>query len=296
MNLLGFVFCIITILSFGAIASFQKQVESHRIRSSYLGHLEANRHILNQVESEYYASLKQAPNQEEKEPKETAEHQDLAIPAPPRINPACARLNLYPLVANDRMQDSLLYEMAAKCIGALYGKTLFDQKERSEYKFLDAFLKELRDQIVRKEFSILEKVSFKDPQLQFLYYKMLKGTKNPRLDAGGYPSLLEYIKVEAGDSKLCLAHAHPLLLSAFFTPKAAETIYIALHTPKAPPVLPETIQRICQEAHAPLLNLQIFELFEIEHKRQTKPFKELLIGEDPDTHVQLKKQIEIHSF
>lgn len=292
MNAIGFVFCVLTILSFGAVLSLEKQVSAHRLRSSYLGHVSANREILNQTTSKYYFSLKRASNEEEKEKKEKAISQHKEPPPPPPINPNCARLNLYPLIEKDFNEEPFLYEKAATLLKIFYGDTLLGKKARAEYKFLDAFLKEIRFQIAHGEFSVLEKISFKDPYYRMMYYKMLKGTKNSDALKGiGFPSLLDYIKVEPADSKICLYHAHPNLLSLFFTAKGASQLYIAMHTPKAPPITVESIERICHESHAPLLDPQVYDLFDLTQNRHPDSHQSTLIGIDPDSRISLRKVV-----
>lgn len=298
MNALGFVFCILTILSFGAALSLEKQIGAHRLRSSYLGSLGANRAILDQTTSDFYDSLKKAPVSEGKEKAEKRkEEEEKKDPPPlPLTNPQCAQINLYPLIERGPREAPYLYETAAKLLRVFYGKALFDNKVRAEYKFLDAFLKEVRHLMKSGEFSALEKVSFNDPHFQMIYYNMLKGTKKNDLIKGvGYPSLLDYIKIEPALSKICLFHAHPNLLSVFFTVKGAQKLYAAIHTPKAPAVTQETIVGICQEVHAPLLDLQIFDLFEISGLRHPPGLKNTLIGEDPDKHIFLRKVVTVHT-
>lgn len=294
MNAIGFVFCILSILSFGAIVSLEKQVGAHRLRSSYLGHISANREILNQTASEYYSSLKRAAPAEEKEKKEKAASQNKEPPAPPLINPNLARLNLHPLIDRGLNEEPFLYETAATLLRMFYGETLFGKKARAEYKFLDAFLKEARFQFAHGEFSSLEKITFQDPHYRMMYYKMLKGTKtNDVLKGIGFPSLLDYIKIEPAASKICLYHAHPNLLALFFTGKGASKLYIAMHTPKAPPMTQEGIERICHEIHAPLLDRAVFDLFELVQSRHPEKGPATFIGIDPDSHISLRKVVSV---
>lgn len=294
MNVIGFVFCVLTILSIGAILSLEKQVSAQRLRSSYIGHAAANRAIFDQTTSQFYASLKHTSSSDDSEEKKTKEQpQNTAeVPPPPLINPNCARLNLSPLVTRDINEEPCLYETAAKLIRTFYKEALLDQKERAEYKFLDAFLKEVKHQIVHEEFSVLEKVSFNDPHFQMIYYKMLKGTKtSDPLEGVNYPSLLDFIKIETAPSKICLHHAHPNLLAVLFTSKGAGKLYSAMHTPKAPPISQESIERICQEVHAPLLDPKIFDLIDLGKGNHSSSSKDTLIGEDEDSHISLRKVV-----
>ena len=141
MNLLGFVFSILTLLAFGAIVAFDKEISARRLHSSFAGHLAAGRHILNSCESEYYASLRTAPKEQEKNPlASTITNDNEPPPPPPPVNPPCARLNLFPLIEKDREKEIDLYETAAKFLRTFYGAALFENKPRAEYLFLNAFL------------------------------------------------------------------------------------------------------------------------------------------------------------
>jgi hypothetical protein len=281
--MIGFVFCILAALALGSILDLEKQLGAHRLEKSYLGNLAANRQILDQTTSAFYASLKADRNKEKEEREREKKEEKVEIPKPPAINPPCARLNLSPLIESNLVQDRVLYEMTAKLLKTFYGESLFENKPRAEYKFLDAVLAELRLQ----KSTLLEKVSFKDPCLQKLYYKMLKGTK----DGVGYPSLLDYVKIENALSKICLYHAHPNLLSVFFTQKGALKIYEAMHHPKASILSQENIVRICQEVHAPLLDPKIFALLDTAPHTQSRMAKTTILGVDPETKVSLRKVV-----
>ncbi len=291
MNVIGFVFCILAVLSLGASLILEKQVSAHRLRSSYLGHIAASREILDQTTSEFYASLKtQSCSEEKRKGDKESAPQNKRLPPPPPINPLCARLDLTPLIEKE-LEERALYEAASKLLRIFY-HDLFERAQ-AETKFLDALLKVVRLQIAHQEFGGLEKVSFKDPHFQMIYYKMLKGTKkNDVLKGVGYPSLLDYVKIESSASKICLRHAHPNLLSVFFTDKGGAKLYEAIHTPKAPPVTKETIERICQEVHAPLLSPEIFDLFQIAQSHDAVK-ETTLIGEDSGSKTCLRKVVSI---
>lgn len=298
MNILGFIFCILTVLSLGAMVAFEKQVSAFRLRVSYLGHIVANRDIFNQSVSEFYDCLKShSPpgEKEEKEKKPKSESSESHLPPAPLINPHCARLNLSPLIAVNGMysnSEKSLYEITAKLLKTFYGEALFESKARAEYDFLDSFLKEARNQTTENFF--LEKVVFKDSDYQEIYYKMLKGMKqNNILEEIGYPSLLDYIKIDLSKTKICLFHAHPNLLSVFFTSKAATKLYAALHTPKTPAITQETIERICQEVHAPILNLDLFDFIELHSKQHPPHSKGIMVGKDPESHISLRKVVSL---
>ena len=121
---------------------------------------------------------------------------------------------------------------------------------------------------------------------------MLKGTKryNP-LQNIGYPSLLDYIKLDATPSKICLLHAHPHLLSIFFKPNGALLLYAAIHKKNAPFLNREAIERICQEARVPLLENGWADFFELDPHRHPQGIQTTFLGEDPDTAISIRKVV-----
>lgn len=289
MNTLGFVFSVLMILAFGFAVCLEKQVSAQRLRAAYLGHCHANRKILLQCESEFYNSIpykrpivKSAPSQIPSQKKTTLSSPTI------KINPHCACLNLFPLIAEGRETHPMLYETAAKLFKLFYGDALFENKPHAEVHFLNAFLKAVKIALEKQTPFVLEKIQFKDPLHQKLYYKMLKGTKDP---LQGYPSLLEYIKIDSLPSKICLFHAHPIMISVLFSPKVSLKIYQALHQHKAPPMTQEIIERLCSEAHTLIYNTDIFDLIELRKPRHKKELRKILVGEDTETHISLKKSV-----
>lgn len=288
MNALGFVFSILMILSFGFAVCLEKQVSAQRLRTSYLGHCHANRKILLQCETEFYNSL---PHKSP--PKKTItlnQTKEIQKKAPPqiKINPQCACLNLFPLIEKDREKEPLLYETAAKLLKTFYGDPLFEGKPHAEFHFLNAFLSALRAAFEKKSSFKLEKIKFKDPSHQRLYYKMLKGTKDAKK---GYPSLLEYIKIESQTSKICLFHAHLNIITVLFGSKASLKIYNTIHHPQPPNITKEIIERLCSEAHTLIYNTEIFNLVDLGKPRHKKDPKKTVQGEDTETHISLKKTV-----
>lgn len=288
MNTLGFVFSILLILSFGFSICLEKQASAQRLRSSYLGHVHATRKILIQCETEFYNSLPYKPSQTRKyKPRSEKKREPASLPIL-KINPKCACLNLFPLIEQDKIEDLILYETSAKLFKLFYGKTLFEEKPHAEIHFLNAFIQAIKTAALKKEPLILEKIQFKYPADQVLYYKMLKGTKDP---ISGYPSLLEYIKIEPQPSKICLPHATPHMIAALFGPKASAKIYQTIHAPKAPPITKEIIERLCSEVHTLIHDGEIFDLVELAKSRHKKDLRKIIGGEDLETHVSLKKNV-----
>ena len=75
--MLGLVFSIILILSFGTYACFEKQMTSSRLRSTYISHQRANRKILNSYQSKIYESCRgQTTNPNSKNPSLSVEEDE----------------------------------------------------------------------------------------------------------------------------------------------------------------------------------------------------------------------------
>ena|GEM_PF-979771 len=295
MNALGFVFCVLTVLSIAAVASHEKLVGASRLRKTFVGHAAANRKVVCEAASEYYASLKRQPSEAKEAAEEEAAEQkgEGKVPVAPKLNPECSRLNLFPLVDHGIQEEPVLYEAAAKLLRVFYGDALFEKKSRAEYKFLDAFLKAAKQHIKNNQMPALEQISFHNEKWQALYYRMLKGTKrNDLLEGIGYPALMDYIRISQEHSKLCLYHAHPNLLAVYFTPKGAEKLFAQMHGQNAPQITREDVERICRDAHL-LLDPLLLELFDFQKGSHPKRQKSVVLADDPDSAVSLRKTISM---
>lgn len=293
MNILGLVFSLILILSYGFSVCWEKQVQAHRLRTTYLANQKVSRKILNSYESELYKNLRamKDPNPAP-EPKSTSQ----AKPSEKKFfNRDCARLNLWPLVIDGREEHPILYELAARLFRIFYSQHLFENKARFEYVFLDQFLLAAKAASQKKKAStsfLMEKLAFKENRFQTLYYKMLKGTKEWDLTHRfGYPTLLDYVKLEPEEEKICLLHAHTDLLTVFFGPKAAAALFAELHKKKPTPLTPELIEQMCSLSQSGLLDPDLFELIRFDRKKHTPGQKKTMIEEDEKSHLSLRKNI-----
>ncbi|HSX27120.1 MAG TPA: hypothetical protein VLE89_08975 [Chlamydiales bacterium] len=286
MNVLGLIFSLLLILSYAFFACWEKQIGAHRLQRTYLGHQKVNRKILNHYESELYNKLggkRKSSVSTLSNKKKTPQKKE-----GPKLNQECARLNLWPLIQEGREAHPLLYELTAKLLATFY-KPLFEKKTRFEYYFLDQLL--LLAKLQKESPFVLEKISFPD-SLQPLYYKMLKGTKEWDLMAGvGYPSLLDYIKVDPVNEKLCLFHAHPDMLTVLFGSKAALKLHAEIHKKPHPPVTQEWIEHLCSEAHLVSLDPDLYALLKFGHLNH-KLTKLTFIEKDPRTHISLRKKVD----
>ncbi len=280
MNLLGLVFSLLMILSYGFYASWGKWVFSSQLCTTYVKHEKVMRRLLNHYQSEVYEGLDRKRNPPEShperkkisQPSEPSSEQESKTPRP---NGACARLNLWPLIQEGREAHPTLYEVAANMIRLFYG-SLQSQTKRFEYHFLNALLAAAKTAAQQPAPFALEKIDLGDAELQRIYYKMLKGTKQWDLDANlGYPSLLDYVKAEPVIEKICLFHAHPDLIAVLFNHKIARPFYEAIHCQKAPPATQELVEKFCSEHHQTAIDRELFNLVQFGrafHSEQKKMF------------------------
>lgn len=291
MNILGLIFSLLMILSFTFFACWEKQLGAHRLERTYVSHQEVARKILNRHERELYKNLRNKPNPNEPAPVASTDKK-ATFPKNPQLNQECSRLNLLPLIEEGPEAHPLLYEVAAKLFATFY-KPLFEKKARAEYAFLNQFLSLAKTAAAKEPSFALEKIRF-SPALQPIYYKMLKGTKEWNLKEGvGYPSLLDYVKVDTGEEKLCLSHAHPDLLTVLFGPNAGPKLYEEIHQKNHPSITRELIEQICSEAHVLSLDPDLFAFFQFG-KPNHKSTQLTFIEKDEATHVALKKTIRLY--
>lgn len=293
MNLLGLVFSLLLILTYGFYSTWDKQSTSARLRSTYIGHQKVNRKLLNSYQSEIYSSFRYKP----KDPKIEEDAHVLLVTEKPRPaikkldpNRMCAKINLWPLIQEGREKHPLLYNYTAKLIATFYASH-FKSTKQFERTLLDALLSAAKEQ--KEAIFSLEKLDLANPDLQRIYYKMLKGTKQGnQATETGYPSLLDYFKIENSNEKICLFHAHPNLISIFFGPQVADSLYREIHKENGAVLTRELIEKACLEAHIIGLDPEIFALLELGkpyHEEQ----KKTLIAEDKDSQVILRRSFYV---
>lgn len=291
MNFLTFIFSLLLIFSLGSFILLEKQAGNRRLRTTYLGHIAANRKILSKCESETYQSFRSIPKPAENEKRQVSKKEP---PKAPPLNPECARFNLWPLIQEGKESHPFLYEATMKLLKTYYEAAVFSEKSQIE-AFLNVFLKKAKEQ-TKHHFLSLEKLHL-NPDLQSLYYKMLKGSKKWDFDQNiGYPSLLDVIKVEESDTKLCLQHAHPGQIAILFGSKAANKLYHTLHEEESESLSKEKIEQICSESHAPIFNSFVFNFIELKSASHSKHGKTTLIVTDQDSQVSIRKNIYTNSF
>ncbi len=291
MNFLTFIFSLLILISFGTVITLDKQVTGRKIRNTYLGHAEVNRNLLSKCESRTYKAFRSTTKPEKKSPTtdQTKKRKNR------KINPDCAKLNLWPLIQEGRETHPFLYQTALSLIKTYYSANLFAEKKGKEAFFLQTFLKKAKEESSQKQALSIEKITLKE-DLHPLYYKMLKGTKDWSWEEKtGYPSLLDVIKVEETPSKICLCHAHPGQLAVLFGAKTADKLHQEIHKQERPIVSKEMIETLCSEAHLFSLEPQLFDLIETGNASHKEKEKTTFVAENEESHISIRKNIYKHS-
>ncbi len=121
------------------------------------------------------------------------------------------------------LSEHPLYEPLSELLRCLSQKTVFDKypdKKDIEYKLIEALVKKAQKFPSAKELSYLYP---EDPELQKIYYKIVKGTNSYTQEAG-IPPLAHFLSLENSDKAAFLSLASPLVLKAFFGTEGAEKI------------------------------------------------------------------------
>lgn len=291
MNILGLIFSILLILSYGFYACWDKHTAVSRLRNTYIASQQVNRKILNSFESKIYDQLERLPSEKKGEEEEISQKEESSHPKEkkPGINRECSKINLWPLIHDGRELHPVLYELAAKLIRTFYGP-LDTGEKRFEYQFLDILLASAKATLQEEGPFSLEKIALLKPDYQRIYYKMLRGTKNWDLREGvGCPPLSDYVKAEPSEEKICLFHAHPDLITILFNGKIGWKLYAEIHQEHPSALTVELIEKVCSEMHQIIDRdlLQLLELGHPDHKEHKKAF----VAEDATGTVSIRKNI-----
>ncbi len=300
MNLLGLVFSMMMILSYASCASFNKYLGASKLRKAYAANHAVSREILNCYASDIYnnnLSGKASTPKKEKLSDVETEPEGIEEEVPnktktPELNRHCAKINLWPLIQEGRKDHPVLYELAAKLIRTFY-EPLSSQKNRFEYYFLDTLLKSAKTLQQEDTLFVMEKITLIDPDLQKIYYKMLKGTKNCDLrNKRGYPPLLDYVKAEPSKEKICVFHAHPDLITVLFNEDVAWHLYWQIHQKNPPALTAELIEKATSEMHQIGLDQELIKLLQLGHPHHEE-HKKAFVAEDEKGDIFLRKNIYI---
>lgn len=268
----------------------ETQWGDRRLRSSYLGYISANRKLFAQYEQQNYRSIPSIPKQTPPVGKSLTPSKPKII-APVRINPECARLNLWPLLQED---NAIFYGVALQLLEECYGPSLFVEDPKGVALFFKAFMKQLKN--AHSQGAVhLEKLDL-GPLFHKTYYAMLKGTKEwDPCSKTGYPSLLDLVKVEEASSKLCLIHAHLGVCIALFGPKVGPFLYEKVHQDPSAVRSLEWMEQIYADLHQLMGNPLILEFVELNNTIHKKNQRMTLVADDQDLHISLRKTLMVRS-
>lgn len=291
MNILAFVLAILMILSYSALASFQKHAASRRSQSAFIGLRKAERSLLRQSEIKTFKEtdgtlLKPLGNKlQTTKPKEVK-----PISIPP-VNPACCRLNLYPIIQEGKEIHGARYKLAAKMLRLFYEKEL-KLKKGMEYQLLDSIIEAAKFSIKDQTSLPLETLALADKTLQPLYYLLLKGTKHADLFAGkGYLPLIDYFKIDKDDSPICLFHAHPNMLASFFGLKETLQLYEKLHREVKGGIELEALLLLVSDPMIAFQDQSLWELLDLKKPKHKSLSLETLVAEDKETGISIRNTI-----
>lgn len=290
MNLLSMVMGLLLIFACTFSLTLRKENTAQRIEKTYQSHMNASRRILSTYESLCYENLRGEKNEKQpKTKKETPKEKKIET-----INHECARINLFPLIADGKEKHPILYETAAQVLRNFYMLPLFDGQKRFEYQMLDAIIESAQQ---NKDTSLLEKLALKDScvkplyTMQSIYYRMLRGTKHMPGDPG-FPSLLECFTIEKQKMPICLRHASLEMLSALFGPRAA-AIIAHERADSETPLTYQRIQDICAQNGQIGVSEDFLKLFDMQSCRHFHSGEKTLVQQDAD--VCLKQKVFLPS-
>ncbi len=297
MNVIPFVMAILLILTYGMAASMQGRFLTHRNQKAYLSLRGAELDILRKSERRQFKAMPGTPVKKEQPPRSSRPKQQAKSKKSKQtieLNAPCARLNLYPLILEGRDANAALYETAAKTLRIFYQTTFFHTEKRFEYKLLDAILAGAKAKIEGKNSLALETIAIQDPSLQPLYYALLKGTKHYQLSEVGYPTLVDYWKIEKETGKICLFHCHPDMLTIFFGPKTAPKLFKELreNSKKAGMSL-DAILEWASDPQLRFVEKAVWDLIDFKRPQHSDSLRQTMIGQEGD--VLIRKNIALKS-
>jgi len=283
VNILPFIVAVLLVLGYGASSLLQKHRISACTEKNYLGLRRAERVLLRKSETAKFWKLPGVTVVKEEMKRKKGENTVVAVP---RVNPGCARLNLFPLLTEGKQVHPELYAMALKLLDVFYQDKLFEPKQ-----FLDALLAAAKGELQNKETVVLETLDL--GPLQAGYYAALKGTKQCDLVAkSGYPALIDYVKFERVPTQVCLYHAHPNMMAPFFGAKNAPVLYQKLHTEAKPGVEIEAIFHMIDSREIRFVNPNVWKLLELTKPRHNRSaVLEATVADDPASGVSVRRKV-----
>ena len=298
MNILGYISAILIIFSIISSYMFKQHMDTSEMNKSMKGYYLADIQSKNEFEDFMY----DAQNKKKKSPKdqtsknspisndtqkqneyisdEEQQQQQIKDKKPRKIY-ACSCINILPLIKNNKIEEKQTYDLLIKLITILYKNEL--TKDKIEYKLVDQLLIACNKKIEKKESLCLEKIDLKDPSLQPLWYKMLKGTKYYDFEKDiGLPSILEFISIDENEkhNKICIPTASKEILIALFDEKIADKIWDKKEKDKIK-ITKEELENILKDTHTSINNQSnIWAYIELSHKNHKKNASQIICQDE----------------
>jgi hypothetical protein len=221
MNILPFVFSFLILFSCLA-ATFLRQTKSMQLIEITLGGYDrAEKALKNACIKRCFEKIKDTPSSSPSSRSAAFHSKHLHYPP--------LELSKFHLKAFGQVESfpssHPLYEPLARLLRHLYQERVFAKYSKRagvEYLLAEALVKKLYKS---PNVQYLADLHPDDPELQLLYYKMLKGT-NQYTETAGIPPLSHFFSLEPMNKALHLNLASPPILTALFGPKASQEILV----------------------------------------------------------------------
>jgi hypothetical protein len=281
MNLLPVVLAILATVAIASASHFRQWHNARQLEKGAQGHANACRELWIAKEREKFRTIRAAPLPAGNPAQGTEVPSPLHPSLPPTDVPnrLCARLNLFPLVADGKEAHPLLYRLFRQFLVTEY-QTLAEGNGPL-YRLADELLASLQH-AYRTHSAIppLEKVSL--PSMQPLYYRLLRGYGEE------IAPLKAHLRVEKeAPATICLCHASQKTLALLFPPGAIAPLFTALHT-STTPLSKEQVQTIVLHSSGRLLDPDLLSLIDPSHPRHPHPSITEITGVDKTTDISIE--------
>ncbi|MGE0197535.1 MAG: hypothetical protein AB7N99_01880 [Simkaniaceae bacterium] len=228
MNLLPFVMIIVLILGMFSLSQFQQSISLEKEKNAYLAYFIGLRESRNDCEDSVYVNARKTHSKGKSSPttpSKTTKNDDIKerlFFRERKVGWLEGRLHLSSLL-DESQNNASLKTLTLKYLSALYGHKKFFPKDPKP--FLESLIKTLKTQ---ETLIPLHEVVFEDPQMQELFYKILRGTHTYDLEKKeGYPPFDHFFTFEKSDHPPMNFHgANKVFLQVALGPSKAEELIL----------------------------------------------------------------------
>ena len=218
MNFLPFVFTFLLLLTLLTSFLFSSLMGTVRENKVICTHHKAYLALLSEQNKYLFNSKKEKTPGTGGNPQEEQEHSPDENDAEPRsenLGLEKSKLNIYQMIhGTDPLAHKTLEQITMRLMDSLYGEYEF-------YKNVKDAAHYIVKQMVKDKIESLEEVQLKNPKLDDIYYKMLKGTNT------SYPALNEYVTIDKSNATIFFRYASKTVLRAAFGESCAKKVFDA---------------------------------------------------------------------